>query len=196
LVIFNKLTGGYMGRLRLIGLIILMCSAPLNAHKYSAGFSWNFNFWGISGRYFITPNFYIQGTGIFGSGYSFYEERQAFSVGGGIGNFFNVDEWVRPFVGVSGGGGSSKERWRGYYNDQISRTIKFGGRVYGGVSIAVLQPLLREEGDKGVAGLTLEFETGVALQNYAYNDYNQPGLFHYYNALYFPDFGAGIYYNW
>jgi hypothetical protein len=182
-----------MNRLRLFVLTILMSAAPLTAHKYSAGFNWNINFWGISGRYFITPNFYIQGTGIFGSGHDFYEERQAYSVGGGTGYFFLINEWVRPFIGVSGGGGSSRERWRYESPDEYSRTTKFGGRVYGGVSIAVLQPLLREEQNDGFAGLTLELETGVSLQHYYYY---HPQNSYSYNALRFPDFGAGIYYNW
>lgn len=163
---------------------------PMPAHKYSAGFHWSFISWGISGRYFPNPNFYIQGNAIFGYRKN-YEEWLAYSVGGGIGRFFFVDEWLRPFIGLEAGTGTSKELW--------ATTTNTGGRFLLGVAISVFDFLSTPTQKSALSGLTLELETGLRYSYHLRSWHSYPQWDHYMsrNDFYgFPDFGVSVYYNW
>lgn len=186
-----------MVRLSLKVLILFtLVSASLSAYRYSAGFRWDFISWGISGRYFLTPNLYIQGSGIFGHRKGEDNEWNAYSIGGSLGYFSFINEWVRPFIGISGGHGVARNSHRYFYEE--SRTVKSGGRFFFGVAISAFNFLLGSKEIKGLSGLTLELETGLH-----YLIENQNGYDSYTDSwerensyLLFPDFGVGIYYNW
>ena len=60
--------------MQLLILLRVISGVPIFAHKYSAGFRWDFESWGMSGRYFFTQNLYIQGNGIFGIKENYYEK--------------------------------------------------------------------------------------------------------------------------
>ncbi len=196
-----------MPRRIITALILGVCLVPMlataayrvgvGAHSDILSQGLEFTFWcpaGSNAQLFISP----KGFGA----YYFEEDLGFYSLGLRLGVMYAADRWLSPLVGIGGG-----YTYSAYYD----KSEGYGGRLFVGFSIAPFHFLSREiewlDWTDAIRGLRIGFDSGLHYRHYLrqYEEHiwdDDDGNYHIEtieekgHLIRFPDFGAGISFNW
>lgn len=138
---------------------------------------------GENASFFIAPH----GIGVLASSGDY--QQYFYSAGLRLGAAFSPQRVFSPLVGVGAAVTSN--------SDGSYRLFQYGGRVYGGISLAPFVTLSEEAGwASGLQGLRFTFDSGLRYvmmtETYRHDTYEETST----PSWVFPDIGAGISFTW